>query len=142
MIGFSAGGELVNLLVQKNDEGDASSTDLIEKFSCKPAFQGLMYPGNAKAIAPVKGDPPAFLMCGANDRPEIADVLPEAFSKFRQAGIPVELHIFAGTGHGFGYRPKRTGAANEWPWRFQEWLMTTGFLKKTAAVATQEMMEK
>jgi endo-1,4-beta-xylanase len=93
-----------------------------------------MYPGNSKAIVPTKDSPPAFLLCGANDRADIAEGLPGVYLLFKQAGVPVELHIYAGTGHGFGYRPRSAAAANEWPWRFQEWLVTTGFLKRSALV--------
>jgi endo-1,4-beta-xylanase len=130
IIGFSAGGELVNLLVQKNDEGNATATDPIDRFGCKPMFQGLMYPGNSGAIAPTKDSPPAFLLCGAKDRPDISQGLANVYLLFNKAGVPVELHIYANTAHGFGYRPRSTTASNEWPWRFQEWLATTGFLKK------------
>ena len=132
MIGFSAGGELVNMLVQKNDTGKSDATDPIDRFGCKPAFQGLIYPGNSKSIAPTKGSPPAFLLCGANDRPDISEGLPNVYLLFKAANVPVELHIYAGTGHGFGYRPRSDVASNEWPWRFQEWLCTAGFLKKSS----------
>ena len=131
IIGFSAGGELVNLLVEKNDPGNPAATDPIDRFTCKPAFQGLMYPGNSKAIVPTKDSPPAFLLCGAKDRPDISQGLASVYLLFVQANVPVELHIYANTAHGFGYRPRSTTASNEWPWRFQEWLATTGFLKKT-----------
>jgi endo-1,4-beta-xylanase len=137
IIGFSAGGELVNLLVQKNDDGDPNAADPIDRFGCKPAFQGLMYPGNSKAIAPTKDSPPAFLLCGAKDRPDISEGLPNVYLLFKRAGVPVELHIYSNTGHGFGYRPRSTAASNEWPWRFREWLVTTGFLKKTDALPPQ-----
>jgi endo-1,4-beta-xylanase len=135
VIGFSAGGELVNLLLQKNDDGDPKAADPLDHFSCKPAFQGLMYPGNSKAIVPTKDSPPAFLLCGANDRPDISENLPNIYLLFKRANVPVELHIYSKTGHGFGYRPRSTAAANEWPARFQEWLITTGFLKKPAPPA-------
>jgi len=132
MIGFSAGGELVTMLVAKNDPGDPKATDPIETFSCKPAFQGLLYPGNSKAITPTKDSPPAFLLCGANDRPDISEGLPAAYLKFKAAAVPAELHIYVATGHGFGYRPRSTAPSNQWPWRFQDWLAASGFLKKSA----------
>ncbi len=131
IIGFSAGGELVNLLVKKNDDGNPAAADPVDRFGCKPAFQGLMYPGGAKSVVPTKDSPPAFLLCGANDRANISEVMPSVYLLFKQAGVPAELHVYAGTGHGFGYRPRSTSAANQWPWRFQEWLATTGFLKKS-----------
>jgi endo-1,4-beta-xylanase len=130
-MGFSAGGELANLLVQKSDDGKPAATEPIDQFSCKPAFQGLMYPGNSQAIVPTKDSPPAFLLGGAKDRPDISEGLANVYLLFRRAGVPVELHIYANTGHGFGYRPRSTAAANEWPFRFQDWLVTTGFLRKS-----------
>jgi endo-1,4-beta-xylanase len=142
MIGFSAGGELVNLLVEKNDDGNPQAADPIDRFGCKPAFQGLLYPGNSKSIAPTKDSPPAFLVCGAKDRPDISEGLPNVYLLFKKAGVPVELHIYANTGHGFGYRPRSTAAANQWPFRFQEWLMATGFLKKPEVPATQPTTER
>jgi len=138
IIGFSAGGELVNMLVQKNDNGDQAATDPIDRFGCRPAFQGLMYPGNSAAIAPTKDSPPAFLLCGANDRTDISEGLANVYLLFKRAAVPVELHIYANTGHGFGYRPRSTAASNEWPWRFQEWLVTTGFLKRSALITTTQ----
>jgi endo-1,4-beta-xylanase len=137
IIGFSAGGELVNLLVQKNDDGSPTASDPIDRFGCKPAFEGLMYPGNAKAIIPTKDSPPAFLLCGAADRPDISEEMPNVYLRFKRAGVPVELHIYAKTGHGFGYRPRSTTASNEWPFRFQEWLATAGFLKKSDLAISQ-----
>jgi endo-1,4-beta-xylanase len=131
IIGFSAGGELVNMLVQKNDDGNPAAADSIDRFGCKPMFQGLMYPGNSKAIVPTKDSPPAFLLCGAKDRPDISEGLANVYLLFKRANVPVELHIYANTAHGFGYRPRSTAASNEWPARFQEWLATVGFLKKT-----------
>jgi len=142
IIGFSAGGELVNLLVQKNDDGNPSAADPIDRFGCKPAFQGLMYPGNSKAIVPTKDSPPAFLLCGAKDRPDISEGLRNIYLLFKRANVPVELHIYANTGHGFGYRPRSTAASNEWPWRFQEWLATVGFLKKTELMGPPWTMPK
>ena len=135
MIGFSAGGELVNMLVQKNDAGNPEATDPIDRFGCKPAFEGLMYPGTSQVHHADKRFAPGVSAVRA---PTIARILPKncpnVYLLFKKAGVPVELHIYAGTGHGFGYRPRSTAASNEWPWRFQEWLATTGFLKKAALV--------
>jgi endo-1,4-beta-xylanase len=142
MIGFSAGGELVNLLVEKNDDGNPQAADAIDRFSCKPAFEGLLYPGNSKAILPTSASPPAFLVCGAKDRPDISEGLPNVYLLFKKAGVPVELHIYANTGHGFGYRPASTTAANQWPFRFQEWLITTGFLKKRQVATSQPATQR
>ncbi|HEY4245725.1 MAG TPA: alpha/beta hydrolase [Lacunisphaera sp.] len=121
IIGFSAGGELAALAAAHPDAGDATAADPIDRASATPAFQGLIYPGQTQKIHPVKGAAPAFLACGANDRPDISEGLPKAYLLFKEAGVPVELHIYAGVGHGFGLRP---GPAADWADRFLAWLGT------------------
>ena len=46
-----------------------------------------------------------FLVCGYNDRPDISEGLASVYLKFKQLKVPAELHIYAGSGHGFGLRP-------------------------------------
>jgi len=121
IIGFSAGGELAALAAMRPAAGATSAADPIERLDARPAFQGLIYPGQSQNIKPAKGDAPAFLACGADDRPDISEGLPKVYLLFKQAGVPVELHIYAGVGHGFGLRP---GPANGWPDRFRDWLVT------------------
>ena len=45
-------------------------------------------------------------------------------------GVPAELHIYAGSGHGFGLRTNDTKPAAKWIEHFEEWLAGSGFLKK------------
>jgi len=130
IMGFSAGGELAALAGRKFDAGDAQAADPIDRLGCKPAFQALIYPGNSKAIAPDKDSPPAFLACGYDDRPDISEGLASVYLLFRHAGVPAELHIYTGIGHGFGLRDKNTGPYGEWPLRLREWLGERGFLGK------------
>ena len=125
IIGFSAGGELAALAAMHPDAGKADAADPIDRADARPNFQGLIYPGQAQNIKPVKGAPPAFLACGADDRPDISEVLPKTYLLFKQAGVPVEMHIYAGVGHGFGLRP---GPASGWADRFREWLVSQKFL--------------
>ena len=49
------------------------------------------------------------------------------YLKFKQAGVPAELHIYSGVGHGFGQRSTTTGPISEWLDRFTEWLGHSGF---------------
>ena len=130
VMGFSAGGELAWLVSARNDNGLAVAPDAVDRQGCKPAFQALIYPGNSKAIQPTKEEPPVFLVCGYGDRKDIAEGLAEVYVRFKQAGVPAELHIFAGAGHGFGLRESNHSPAGAWPVRFQEWLADRKFLAK------------
>jgi len=124
IIGFSAGGELAALAAMRPGAGNPAAPDPIDRGDARPDFQGLIYPGESQNIRPVPGDPPAFLACGANDRPDISEGLPKVYLLFKAAGVPVELHIFAGVGHGFGLRP---GPADGWAAQFRAWLANQKF---------------
>ncbi len=128
VIGFSAGGELAALVSLRHDAGRADAADPVERASCRPAFQALIYPGNSAAIVPTKNSPPAFLACGSDDRADISEGLAKVYLLFKQAGVPAEIHIYAGVSHGFGIRPTNTGAVATWPDRFREWLVQEKFL--------------
>jgi len=130
VIGFSAGGELAALVSLRNDAGAASGDDPIERQSSRPAFQALIYPGNSQAIVPTADSPPAFLACGYKDRPDISEGLASVYLAFKKVGVPAELHVYAGAGHGFGLRETDHSPAAGWPARFQEWLADRGFLGK------------
>ncbi len=156
VMGFSAGGELAVMAATRyHAEGAPPSPtegagDAIDKQSDKPAFEVLMYPGGlgvappAGAAAPPgtvpelkpeivakinKDTPPAFMLCGADDQPAIAQVLPQLFLAFKKTGVSAELHEYAGVGHGFGLRLSQHGAVADWPQVFVEWMDTKGFLR-------------
>jgi acetyl esterase/lipase len=133
VMGFSAGGELAVKAALASGAVDASAADAIDRQSDKPAFEALMYPGGLtpEIIAKVTKDmPPAFLLCGADDRENIAQELPLLFVAMRKAGVSAELHEYAGVGHGFGIRLSAHGAVADWPQVFVQWLDTKGFLRK------------
>jgi endo-1,4-beta-xylanase len=130
VIGFSAGGELAFLAAMRYDDGLPASADPLDHQSSRPDFQALIYPGNLKRLEVTSNSPPAFLVCGSQDRADISEGLAAAYLKFKKAGVPVELHIYSGIGHGFGMRPSNTGPVSKWPDRFYEWLDQSGFLKK------------
>jgi len=130
VMGFSAGGELAALASMSFDGGNKEAADTIERESSKPDFQALIYPGSSRRFAPTKDSPPVFIVCGYKDRPDISQGMAEVYLKFKQVGVPAELHIYAGAGHGFGMRDKNTDAAGKWPARFEEWLGDLGFLQK------------
>ena len=46
--------------------------------------------------------------------------------------MPVEMHLYATGGHGFGLR-QGDKPANTWPQRCAEWMASLGVLKRQAA---------
>ena len=110
VMGFSAGGEVCAIASMKFDA------------ATRPDFQALIYPGRSQRIVPAKDSPPAFLAASSNDRPDISEGLTKVYLDFKKAGVPVELHLYAGGGHGFGVRPGKSAPVDQWIVRFEEWL--------------------
>jgi len=131
VIGFSAGGEVCAISSMRFDAGNPDAADPLDRFSDRPDFQALIYPGRSNRIFPIKESPPAFLAASANDRPDISEGLTKVYLDFKKAGVPVELHLFADGGHGFGYRKGKTGPSAEWIDRFHEWMVFRRFTKPT-----------
>jgi acetyl esterase/lipase len=130
VMGFSAGGDVAARAATQFDAGNPAAADPIDRQSSKPAFQALIYPGLPQDLPVWRDEPPAFLLCGEDDRAGISEGLPELFLQLKHVGVPAELHVYSGVGHGFGVRSANTGAIAEWPDRFLEWLGTLGFLKR------------
>jgi acetyl esterase/lipase len=130
VMGFSAGGEVAFLSAQRFDKAVTNAVDSVDSMNAKPDFQALIYPGSSRRIEPATNSPPVFLVCGYNDRPDISEGLASVYLKFKQLKVPAELHIYAGSGHGFGLRPNNTQPAGKWIERFNEWLADSGFLKQ------------
>ena len=128
IIGFSAGGEVAGQAAIRPAAGDTNAADPIDRLDARPDFQGLIYPGQSQRIVPEKGAPPAFLAAGVNDRPDISEGLASVYLLFKKAAVPVELHIYAGAGHGFGLRSANKSPAGAWPDRLREWLIDRKFI--------------
>jgi endo-1,4-beta-xylanase len=132
VMGFSAGGEVAFLSAQgKSLAGPIADAgqDPIDRLPALPAFQALIYPGSSRRIEPATNSPPVFLVCGYNDRADISEGLASVYLKFKQLKVPAELHIYAGSRHGFGLRANDPKPAGKWIERFEEWLADSGFLK-------------
>jgi endo-1,4-beta-xylanase len=122
VMGFSAGGEVAALASTRYDAGNAGAADPIERLSSRPAFEALIYPGIPKQMVLTKQTPPAFLVCGEQDRPDIAQGLPELYLALKKAGVSAELHVYAGVGHGFGVRATNRPPVSGWLQLFLDWL--------------------
>jgi acetyl esterase/lipase len=47
----------------------------------------------------------------------------------KKAGVPVEMHLYAQGGHGFGLRQTKY-PATEWPSLVEKWLITVGMISR------------
>ena len=131
VIGFSAGGVLSGLAGAHFNKPVNNRIDAIDDLSAKPAFLGLVYgspfgPSSSWKSEIGKDMPPVFLIAGGEDK--IAEAYPEIYRQLRAAGVSVELHLYAGVGHGFGIQARNSPAVAGWIDRFYEWLFTQGLL--------------
>jgi endo-1,4-beta-xylanase len=130
VLGYSAGGELAGLSAMRFDSLKNRSTDNIGIQNARPAFQVLVYPGGITRFVPVKNSPPLFIVGGYLDRDEIAKGMALLYLKYKEAGIPAELHIYATAVHGFGVRETTKGAVIGWPARLYEWMIDMNIVRK------------
>lgn len=129
ILGFSAGGELAAFAAMKSDPGQKDAADPIERESCRPDFQALIYPGTSGLFAAEKGMPPLFIAAGYSDRPDISEGMATLYLKYKAAGVKAEMHLYANAGHGFGYKPDaKPSAGARWPQRLVEWLEDSALL--------------
>lgn len=129
VMGFSAGGELAALAATRSGDGNPAASDPIDRLSAVPAFQALLYPAIPHDLALTRETPPAFLACGEDDRPDIAEGVPELYLSMKRLGISSELHVFAHVGHGFGIRASNAANVSSWPDLFYRWMGSSGLLK-------------
>ena len=127
IMGFSAGAHLAGLEATHYDDKPYPAADDVDKESARPAFQALIYPPKLE-VTYTKDTPPAFVACGGND--QVCEDFPNLYQAMKKAGVPVELHIYAGVGHGFGIRPGNSPRVAGWIDRFRDWLQDRGILAK------------
>ena len=133
LMGFSAGAQVTLLAATRCDAGDPAAADPIDRHSSRPDFQAPIYGGSRQldALRFTAETPPAFLL-GAADDPLVGDSLPHLYLALKQAGVSVELHLYAAGGHGFGLRkvPQPNPCATTWHLRLADWLADRGFLSR------------
>jgi acetyl esterase/lipase len=120
VIGFSAGGYLTLSLVLHHDAASI------------PDFAAAIYALAPAGLSAMPDRIPMFIACAQDDPlvpPAENSVL--VYNVWRSAGIPVELHVFARGGHGFGIR-KQNLSSDAWPGLFQHWLKVQGYLAMPA----------
>jgi acetyl esterase/lipase len=71
---------------------------------------------------------PAFLAWGGDG--QVSEDIPNLYQALKTAGVPAELHVFAGVGHGFGIRATNSPRFAGWVRRFWDWMADRGLLAK------------
>lgn len=73
--------------------------------------------------------PPTFLVQAENDNVDGVNQSIAYYIALKDAGVPVEMHLYARGGHAFGLR-RTTRPITEWPQLVDRWLNTIGMVRK------------
>jgi acetyl esterase/lipase len=138
VLGFSAGGHLVAAISTHFEKRLYPVVDAADKESCRPDFAVGLYPGHMlentskdfelNPYIPVSSQtPPTFLLQAEDDPVDTVKNSLVYYIALRKAGVPVEMHLYAHGGHGFGLR--RTNLPiTRWPQLMESWLGTIGMI--------------
>ncbi|MGZ3751055.1 MAG: alpha/beta hydrolase, partial [Mucilaginibacter sp.] len=132
MMGFSAGGEVVDMVAFDKDKSYMYQNDLINSQSARPDFLIQIYPGPGFIPEEIPTDAPPIFLLAANDDMCCSPSVVKLLEGYRKAKAPVEAHILEQGDHGFnmGNRSKLK-AVNTWPQRLADWLTDNNFFKPT-----------
>ena len=131
VLGFSAGGSLSARTSTRFNIETYPKVDDADSLSSRPDFALLIYSayldqGEDRKLTPeltIQQDtPPMFIFATADDKHANGSLV--IAGALRDSGIPVELHLLATGGHGYGIR-KGNVAAETWPGLAEKWLETT-----------------
>jgi acetyl esterase/lipase len=112
-MGFSAGG------------GVATQAALYTAPDGRPDFVAPIYAAVFDEVKAPADAPPLFLLC-ANDDDMATRASMLLYGAWQAVKRPVEMHIYAQGGHGFGMTP-RGQPTDAWIERFAEWMKSLGY---------------
>ncbi|HEY3812737.1 MAG TPA: alpha/beta hydrolase [Caulobacteraceae bacterium] len=138
VIGFSAGGHLVADVSTHWDKRAYSPVDAADAVSSRPDFAMAMYPGHMmnhttapltlNPFLPVTAQtPPTFILQATDDPVDPVQDSLVYYIALLNAGVPVEMHLFATGGHAFGLRPTKAPITG-WPALAEAWMKTLGVM--------------
>jgi len=137
VLGFSAGGYMVPHLSTHFKKRAYSPIDAADRESCRPDFAIALYPGHMQKkdkqfvlnpeIHFTKETPPTFIIQAENDPMDDIDNSLLYYIGLKNAGVLVEMHLYAEGGHAFGLRRTKF-PITEWPQLVETWLRTIGML--------------
>lgn len=137
VLGSSAGGHLVADISTHFEKRAYLAFDAADKESCRPDFAVALYPGHlwvrsAAGVRRLNPDisvtgqtPPTFLLQAENDDVDSVNNSLFYYTALMNAGVPVEMHLYAEGKHAFGLRPTQY-PITRWPELFETWLRMIG----------------
>ncbi len=136
VIGFSAGGHMVTAMSTHFDKRLYPAVDAADKESCRPDFAIALYPGHLwiqddkkfelnPNVPVTRNTPPTFLLQAENDPVDPVNNSLVYYMALKKAAVPVEMHLYAEGGHGFGLRRTKF-PITQWPQLVEKWLATIG----------------
>ncbi len=119
VLGFSAGGNVCVNLLGSFDDGNAASSDPVERMSSRPDFVALISPWPAKrptTAYPILPNPPPVFIASAEDDPVAApEFAREIGEKIQSQGGRVEFFSVPTGGHTAFDLGVSTGPGVKWP---------------------------
>jgi acetyl esterase/lipase len=139
VLGFSAGGHLVADISTHFEQRLYPAVDMADEESCRPDFAVALYPGHLwigsktfemnPDVRVTRQTPPVFLLQAENDDVDTVNNSLVFYIALKNAGVPVEMHLYAEGKHAFGLRPT-TFPITQWPAEVETWLGTIGMISK------------
>jgi acetyl esterase/lipase len=112
VLGFSAGGYLVGEISTDFERRLYAPVDPADNQSCRPDFAVAVYPGHlwvggdAYGLNPnvrvTRQTPPTLLVQAEDDKVDCVNQSLAYYIALKNAGVPVEMHLYAQGGHAFG----------------------------------------
>jgi len=137
VLGFSAGGHLSADISTHFDKRLYPAVDAADQVSCRPDFAVVLYPGHLWArkfalnpdVPVTRRTPPTFLLQAENDPVDSINNSLVYYIALKNAGVPVEMHLYAEGKHAFGLRRTKF-PITRWPELVETWLGTIGMISQ------------
>ncbi|GAB4531039.1 MAG: alpha/beta hydrolase [Amphiplicatus sp.] len=152
VMGFSAGGHLAGSLATRFAASVYDPVDDADRRSARPDLAALVYPvatmkppyahaGSRENLigarpaaervekyslesAPPPDAPPTWILHASDDAAVPVENALFVYRAFKDAGIPVSLHVFERGGHGFGLRGIDDDPLRAWPALYWRWAVS------------------
>jgi acetyl esterase/lipase len=140
VLGFSAGGHMVANISTHFAGRAYAPVDAADKVSCRPDFAVAIYPGHMlenttkeyelnPEIPVTAKTPPTFLLQNEDDNVDGVKQSLVYYIALKNAGVQVEMHLYAQGGHAFGLRKTKL-PVTRWPELVETWLGTIGMISE------------